>query len=159
MKRHCKSISRVTHVLAVGSPIQHRPTSSLPRTIISNTRVWCFWSIHPPFSTSVKRARVALSPMSSGATPGSEIASAQCIPDVVDSARSVRAYAGDLHETVWWLRFVKDWNLTFHFRHLYIHLNKGRYQVYIDSILIERLQSCDLRIEGLLEQRVYVDVS
>ena len=48
---------------------------------------------------------------------------------------------------------------TFRFRHLYTHLNKDRYQVYIGSRLIARLQSCDLRIGDLLERRVYMEVS
>ena len=157
MRRYCGQVRKVTYVLGVGSPIRHRPTSSLPRTIISNTRVWCFWSTHPPFSISARRARVALSPISSGATPASEMASAQCIPDVVDSVRSVKAYPGDLHFVAWLLEFPKsrrvEKTLTFRSRHLYTHLNKDKYQGYIGSILIVMLQSCDLRIGGLLEQR------
>lgn len=70
--------------------------------------------------------------MSSGATPGSEIASAQCIPDVVDSARSVRAYPGDLQGSYDYQKSSKSKVrklLTFRSRHLYTHLNKDRYQV------------------------------
>ena len=96
--------------------------------------------------------------MSSGATPGSEIASAQCIPDVVDSARSVRPYPGDLHVSYQNSRGKNRGPkepLTFRSRHPYTHLNKDKYQGYIGSILIVMLQSCDLRIGELLEQRGY----
>lgn len=89
---------KTTYVRGVGSPIRHRPTSSLPRTIIRSTRVWCLRSTQPPLFTSTISARVASSPISSGATPAFETASAQCIAEVVDSARRLRAYPGDLME-------------------------------------------------------------
>lgn len=87
---------KITYVRGVGSPIRHRPTSSLPRTIIRSTRVWCLRSTQPPLFTSSISARVASSPISSGATPAFETASAQCIAEVVDSARRLKAYPGDL---------------------------------------------------------------
>jgi hypothetical protein len=53
-------------------------------------------STQPPFSISESRALVALRAMSSGTMPGSDAASAQCNAPVVDSARRLRAYPGDL---------------------------------------------------------------
>jgi len=85
-----------SYVLAVGSLITHRPTSSLPRTMYSNTSGWWSLSMHPPRSISVSSEYVDCKAISSGAAPGFDTASEQCRAPVVDSARRVRAYPGDL---------------------------------------------------------------
>lgn len=52
--------------------------------------------MHPPCSIPVSSAYVDSKAMSSGAAPGFETASEQCRAPVVDSARRVKAYPGDL---------------------------------------------------------------
>lgn len=52
--------------------------------------------MQPPLSISVSSEYVDCKAMSSGAAPGFEIASEQCRAPVVDSARRVKAYPGDL---------------------------------------------------------------
>ena len=54
--------------------------------------------MHPPFSISVSSEYVDCKATSSGVAPGSEMASEQCRAPVVDSARRVKAYPGDLFE-------------------------------------------------------------
>lgn len=89
-------VSRQTYVRSVGSPSRHRPTSSLPRTIIRRTSTWCCWSTHPPLRISESKALDASSAISSGVTPGCDTASAECNAPVVDSANRLSAYPGDL---------------------------------------------------------------
>ena len=52
--------------------------------------------MQPPRSISVSSEYVDCKPMSSGVPPGFETASEQCKAPVVDSARRVKAYPGDL---------------------------------------------------------------
>jgi hypothetical protein len=90
-EKFCGIFQTITDVRRVGSPIRHRATSSLPRTIMRRTSVWCCRSTQPPLSISARSARVAWRAISSGATPGWEIASEQCNAEVVDSARRLNA--------------------------------------------------------------------
>ena len=52
--------------------------------------------MHPPHSISVSSEYVDRKAISSGVAPGFETASEQCRAPVMDSARRVKAYPGDL---------------------------------------------------------------
>jgi len=52
--------------------------------------------MQPPRSISVSNEYVDCKAISSGVAPGFETASEQCSAPVVDSARRVKAYPGDL---------------------------------------------------------------
>ena len=88
---HQPLIKKRSYVRGLNWPIFTLPTSSLPNTIISSTRYWCFLSTHPPLLISTSRAREAASAISSGVPPGTETASELCNTDVVDSARRLSA--------------------------------------------------------------------
>lgn len=103
-------IKKITYVRSVGSPIRQRPISSLPRTIIKRTKIWCWRSTQPPLRISASRLREAASATSSGTPPGIDTASEQCNTPVVDSATSDRAYPGDLREErYYWVIRNKGW--------------------------------------------------
>jgi hypothetical protein len=61
-----KEPNQITHEKGVNAPILHRPTSSLPSTIISKTSHWCASSTHPPFATESSRSLAACNANSSG---------------------------------------------------------------------------------------------
>jgi hypothetical protein len=73
---------------------------------------------------------VACNAMSSGGTPGCDTASEQWIAEVVDSARRLRAYPGDLqkrmHQTNEKTLSNTTYQLTFHFLLPCIHRSRGK---------------------------------
>lgn len=147
--------AKTTNVRGVGSPIRHLPTSSLPKTMKSRTRAWCLRSTHPPLCNSAKSSCVAWSAISSGAMPGCEAASAQWITPVVDSARMLKAYPGDLRWIIQQKQRASCMWRTFRSHCLCKRRSKDKCPGYNDWVQNGTPLSFCLRIEDWLAQHDY----